>query len=92
MATYDLFLTQRLIAQPRVELNAAVQDVRKFGVQRGFNDIELGLRVRYEVRREIAPYLGINWIRQLEKTADLARQLGQEVDSLGFVAGLRIQF
>lgn len=59
--TYDLLLTQRLIAQPRLEINAAAQDARQFGVARGLNDIELGLRLRYEVIREIAPYVGINW-------------------------------
>ncbi len=90
--TYDLYVSQRLVLQPRFELNAAVQDVRKFGVQSGLNDVELGLRLRYEIHRDFAPYVGFNWLRQIGDTADLARDEGDDVDQLGFVAGLRIQF
>ncbi len=90
--TYDLLLTQRLVLQPRLELNAAVQDARRFGVRSGFNDIELGLRLRYEIRREFAPYIGVNWLRKLGNTADLAREEGDDVDALGFVVGLRLWF
>lgn len=90
--TYDIYVTQRLVAQPRFELNAAVQDASKFGVQRGVNDVELGLRVRYEIRREFAPYIGLNWLRQLGNTANLARRKAEDVDLLGVVVGLRIQY
>lgn len=90
--TYDLYVTQRLVAQPRFELNAAFQDARKFGVESGVNDVELGLRLRYEIRREFAPYVGINWQRLVGDTEDLARREGEDVDVLGFVAGVRIQF
>ena len=90
--TYDVLLTQRLIAQPRVELNVAAQDAEKFGIERGFNDIELGLRLRYEIRREFAPYVGVNWLRKLGNTADLARREGEDASVVGFVAGLRIWF
>lgn len=92
MTTYDMYVTQRFVAQPRFELNAAAQDARKFGVESGVNDFELGLRLRYELRREIAPYIGINWLRKVGDTADLARSEGEDVDLLGFVAGIRIQF
>ena len=91
-ATYELLLTQRLIAQPRFEMNVAAQDVEKFGVGSGVNDIEFDLRVRYEIRREFAPYVGISWTRKLGKTADLARREGEEVDNLAIVAGLRLWF
>jgi copper resistance protein B len=89
-ATTDVLLTQRLVAQPRLELNVAAHDVPKFGVARGFNDVELGLRLRYEIRREFAPYVGVNWLRQLGNTDDLAQDDGAGV--VGFVAGVRVWF
>lgn len=91
-ATYDLLLTQRLILQPRFELDAAASSAREFGIGTGINDVQLGLRLRYEIRREIAPYIGLSWTRKLGKTADLARDEGEEVDSLGAVVGLRLWF
>lgn len=91
-ATTDVLLTQRLVAQPRLELNAAAHDVPKFGLARGFNDVELGLRLRYEVRREFAPYVGVNWLRRLGNTADLARDDGEKAGTFGFVAGVRVWF
>lgn len=91
-ATYDLLFTQRLIAQPRFEVNLAVQGAPTFGIESGVNDIELGLRLRYEIRREFAPYIGVNWLRKLGDTADLAREEGEDVDALGVVVGIRIWF
>jgi hypothetical protein len=89
-ATYDVLLTQRLILQPRLDLNAALQDAPKFGVGSGVNNVEAGLRLRYEIRREFAPYVGVTWIRQLGQTADLSRAAGEPVDDLRFVLGLRL--
>lgn len=60
-AAFPLLLTQRLIAEPEFEVNAALQAVPRYHVRRGINDYEYGLRVRYELRREIGPYLG--WSR-----------------------------
>lgn len=90
--TYDLLLSQRLIAQPRFEINAAAQDARQYGVERGVNDVELGMRLRYEIRREFAPYVGFNWTRKIGDTADLARREGEDVDVVGFIAGFRLWF
>ncbi len=90
--THELHLTQRLIAQSRLELEVAAHDVREFGIARGLNDIELGLRVRYEIRREIAPYIGVSWLRKLGNTADLAREDGESTHVVGLVAGLRVWF
>ncbi len=88
--TYDALLTQRLVLQPRLDMNVAVQGVPKFGVSHGFNNVELGLRLRYEIRREFAPYVGVTWSRQLGATANLARAIGATVDELRFVAGVRL--
>lgn len=91
-AEYDLLITQRLILQPRLEVNAAIQEVEEFGVGEGFNDIELDLRLRYELKRKFAPYIGISWTRLLGDTADFARDEGSEVDNLAFVTGIRMWF
>lgn len=90
--TMDLFITQRLIAQPRFEINAAARDETDFGIKSGVNNIELGLRLRYEALREVAPYVGVSWIRKLGGTADLARDEGQKDSTLSFVAGVRLWF
>lgn len=89
---YDLLLTQKLVLQPRVETELAAQKVKSFGVGEGFNDIELGVRLRYEVRREFAPYVGISWKRLIGETADIAREEGEDVDNLAVMFGVRIWF
>jgi copper resistance protein B len=88
----DLFLTQRLIAQPRVAFNLAVQQVKKFGIGSGFNSVELGFRLRYEIRRQFAPYIGVSWNRKLGQTADFARREGEPTSRLGLVGGIRAWF
>jgi copper resistance protein B len=91
-AEYDLLLSQRLILQPRFETSFAVQEVEKYGIGQGFNDIELGGRLRYEIRREFAPYIGVSWHRKLGETADLAEDEGENTDVMSFVAGVRMWF
>ncbi|AYV45055.1 copper resistance protein CopB [Caulobacter flavus] len=88
----DWRLTQRLILQPRAELNFAAQDVRETGTGSGLSDAELGLRLRYEVRREFAPYVGVTWGRRFGRTADYARADGQGASDTSLVLGLRAWF
>ncbi len=90
--TYDMFITQRFIVQPRLEVNVAVQEVPEFGVGDWLNDIDLGVRLRYELWREYAPYGGIRWVRRFGGTADFARLAGEEVSELALVGGLRVWF
>jgi copper resistance protein B len=89
---YEILLTQRLIAQPRFETNIAIQDVRALGIGSGINDVELGLRLRYEIKREFAPYIGVNWNRKLGETADFARADFTGVGATSVVAGIRFWF
>jgi copper resistance protein B len=89
-AEYELLVTQRLVLQPRAELQVAVQDVPEFGVGAGFSVLELGARLRYEIRRELAPYLGVAWHRRLGDTADLARAAGEDASDVSLVVGLRV--
>lgn len=91
-ATYDQRITQRLIAQPFVEANVALQDVRRDRIGSGLSDIELGLRVRYEIAREFAPYVGVSWERSFGDTARYARAAGETVRSTAFVLGVRTWF
>ncbi len=88
-AEYHLLLTQRLILQPRLETSLAVQDAPEFGVGSGFNDVVLGLRLRYEIRREFAPYVGLSWTRKLGQTAHILEAEGGDVDFIAVVAGIR---
>lgn len=91
-AEYDQLLTQRLILQPRIETNFAGSADRARGVGSGLNDVSLGLRLRYEIKRELAPYIGITWTRKLGDTADLTRRAGGDVSDVAIVAGIRIWY
>lgn len=91
-AEYELLITQRLILQPRVEFNLALQDDTDIDVGSGLNTIEAGLRLRYEVKREFAPYVGISWNRAFSDTADLLKASGNKTEQLSFVAGITFWF
>jgi copper resistance protein B len=91
-AQYDQLLTQRLILQPRIETNFAGSADPARDVGSGVNDLELGLRLRYEVRREFAPYIGIEWTRKFGGTADLARAAGRDVSERALVLGVRVWY
>ena len=90
--TYDLLLTQRLILQPRLDLDAAVQSAEKFGVGKGVNSLGLGLRLRYEITREFAPYIGVQWLNRFGETADLSRRDGGRAQDIAVVCGVRLWF
>lgn len=90
---YEMFLTQRLILQPKLELNLYGKDDAANGIGSGLSDTEVGLRLRYEIRREFAPYVGVLWSRQFGKTADFVREhRGDDDGEVQFVAGLRAWF
>ncbi|MGE0624851.1 MAG: copper resistance protein B [Pseudomonadales bacterium] len=86
---YDLLLTQRLVLQPRLELGVSAQSAPDLGIGSGVTHSELGLRLRYEIRREFAPYLGIHWERLYGDTRDYAAQAGEPTSITSFVIGLR---
>lgn len=89
---YELRFTRRLILQPELELNLYSRNDAATHVGRGLSDTRFGLRLRYEVRRDFAPYLGVAWIRRHGASADFARQAGEAVSQRQFVAGLRFWF
>ena len=90
--SYDLRLTQRWILQPRAEINLTGQDIPELALGSGVSNIELGLRLRYEIKREFAPYVGVSLDRKFGGTADYARALGKDDQATGFVIGVRAWF
>jgi copper resistance protein B len=91
-ANHDLLITQRLVLQPEAELNVYSSDDPERLIGTGLSDLELGLRLRYEIRREVAPYLGVSWSRRFGDSADLARAAGDDPDDISWVAGIRLWF
>jgi len=87
--TYDLRLFQRVVLQPRAELNLAARSSPETRTGSGLVNAELGLRLRYEIRREFAPYIGVSWDRRLGRTADDFRAAGDRPESTTFVVGVR---
>lgn len=91
-ASYDVLFTQRLILQPELEANLYGRGDPARGLGSGLTDVQFGLRLRYEVRREFAPYVGVQFVQRVGATADLARAAGRPAFDRQFVAGLRFWF
>jgi len=89
---YEFMLTQRLILVPELEVNFYGKDDPAVGIGSGLADTELGLRLRYEIRREFAPYIGVNWTHLYGDTADYAREEAEDTDNFHFVTGVRFWF
>jgi copper resistance protein B len=89
---YELLFTQRLILEPQVEGDLYSRSDADRGLGSGLSDLELGLRLRYEIRRQFAPYVGVTWNRKLGGTADYARSRGERNKTTQLVAGVRIWF
>lgn len=91
-AEYDLLFTNRFVAQPLVELELYSRSDPERGIGAGLSSAELGARFRYEIRRELAPYVGLTWDRKFGETRDLVRAAGGEPASVRLVVGLRAWF
>ncbi|MCA1790807.1 MAG: copper resistance protein B, partial [Thioalkalivibrio sp.] len=91
-AEYHVRITQRLVLQPRTELSLYAQDIPSRGIGAGLSDMTLELRLRYEIRREFAPYLGIRFEYLVGETGNIAEAAGQDAGSVFYLAGLRVAF
>ena len=91
-AEVDQRITQRLILQPRVEANLALQGIPQLGIGAGLDQIEVGARLRYEFAREFAPYIGIEQSWRTGESADFARARGEDPSVTSLVAGIRFWF
>ncbi|WP_405051500.1 copper resistance protein B [Sphingomonas sp.] len=89
---YDQRITQRLILQPRAELNFAAQSTRELGVGSGLSDAEVGLRLRYDIRREFAPYVGVQYRRAFGQTRQYLRDEGEKAGGWSLLTGVRVWF
>lgn len=70
---------------PDIEVNFYGKDDANTGTGSGLSDVAAGLRLRYEIRRKFAPYIGINWTKMFAKTADLARLNGEDISDVQLV-------
>lgn len=89
---YDLNLTQRLILQPRAEVDIAAQNVPDLHTGAGISSVEAELRLRYEIRRAFAPYIGVSFERKTGRTAQMARVQGEPVSATRLVGGVKMFF
>lgn len=91
-AEYDQRITQRLILQPRVEVELSAQDVPELEIGSGLGAVEAGLRLRYEIRKEFAPYVGVEWSRAFGETREFAVAHGEDAEETRFIVGLKAWF
>ena len=91
-ASYDTYLTQRLVLQPQIEINMYSALDRGRGIGGGISDVDTGLRLRYDITRQIAPYVGIAYQRTLGGTEGLTRQSGGKINDWRGLAGLWVWF
>jgi copper resistance protein B len=87
-AEYELLLTQRLILQPSFDVSASTKKIEPLGVGSGLSKTELALRLRYEIKREFAPYVGVSWERYFGQTKEMVG----ERDLINFLVGLKTRF
>lgn len=91
-AAYTLLVTNRLILEPRIEAGWQAREDRDRGLGAGLSSLETGLRLRYEIDRRFAPYLGVVRVRNFGETADLRRADGEATGETRVVAGVRLRF
>ena len=91
-ASYDVLLTQKLIAQPRIDANVYGKSDPARDIGSGLSNLTAGLRLRYGFTRQFAPYVGVEWAGKFGQTADLARAAGERPRQTRLVAGVRLWF
>ena len=91
-AEYEILFTQKWVLTPEIEINWFSEDDDDLGIGSGFSKLETGLRLRYEITRQIAPYIGIHHERLLGNTEDIADAGGKETSDTLAVAGIRFWF
>ena len=91
-AEYEWMITQRWVLSPEFEINIHSKDDELAGIGSGLSDSQLGLRLRYEIKREFAPYIGVNWNNKYGNTATFAKNDGEKVSDTQVVLGIRAWF
>jgi len=90
--SYDILITNRLIAQPQFELNFYSKSNPSRGVGSGLSELDTGLRIRYEFSRKFAPYIGVAYNGKFTETADFTRAEGGVVNDVRFIFGIRLWY
>jgi len=90
--SYDLLLTNRLIAEPQLEMDFYSKDDRARGIGSGLADLDTGLRIRYEISRKFAPYVGVAYTGQFGDTRTFVRREGESADDVRFIFGVRLWY
>ena len=91
-AEYEWMFTQRWVLSPDFEINIHAKDDIATGTGSGISDTQLGLRLRYEIKREFAPYIGVNWYKKYGNTATYAKNSGEKDKGTQIVIGVRAWF
>lgn len=91
-AEYDILFTQRLILAPEMEANFYEQNNKEAGTSAGLSDLNAGLRLRYEFRREFAPYVGVSWSKKFGKAAEYSAIMHEPSKDTNLVMGLKLWF
>ena len=91
-AEYEWMFTQKVVLSPEVSVNFYGQNDMHRQTGSGLADAQAGLRLRYEIRREFAPYIGVNWTKSFGNTADFVREHGEPTSDTQWVAGVRAWF
>ncbi|MDV3258355.1 MAG: copper resistance protein B [Sphingomonas sp.] len=91
-AEYDLRITQKLILQPRAEVELSAQDIDELGIGAGISEASLGARLRYQISPLVAPYIGVEYERAFGNTRDFRRAEGDDLGGFNLLAGLRLWF
>lgn len=89
---YNLLLSQRLVFQPRLETQVAFQEQPELDLGEGFTDVELGARLRYEMNRKFAPYIGVSWESALGETRNIEQGMGSDPDAFYLVTGVKFWY
>ena len=56
--------TQYLIATPRLEVDVTKDRIAPRNINPGIYELEAGIRLRYEIVREFAPYIGFDYVQE----------------------------
>lgn len=88
----DERITRRLVMQPRAEIELSAQDMPVQRLGSGLTRAELGLRLRYEITRKFAPYIGVFWTWAAGRTADYRRIESESTASHAIVLGIKTLF
>ena len=90
--SYNIPITNRLYLQPQAELNVYSKPDRGRGVGSGLGELDAGLRLRYEISRKFAPYVGVAYQKGFGQTAKFSRDEGSPVNDVRFLFGVRTWF